>query len=272
MRAAGSRKPALAARAECGLDGLAALGVLLAVLCFVFACAGTATQPGTAAAARPGCPDFVPPRRLTAGNVPVPDSFLAARIGGEVVDEVVVGTDGAVRSVRSVRARFPELAPYAQASLQKSRFSAAAIQGNPVAVRALIRTAVGVERPARSEPKFDTIWAYVPGGEPREAQWQLRGSVSRLTIALRVENPMPEGGEIVAKAPGGGEKSLWKLAAIATPPADLRETISTGRLFDASGDFRIELRSGGKTLAFTTLTIADSYEKAVVNACEAMTP
>ena len=203
-------------------------------------------------------------------NVPVPDSFLAARIGGDVVDEVVVGADGAVRSVRSVRARFPELAPYAQAALQKSRFSAASIQGNAVSVRALVRTTVGVMRPARSEPTFDTIWAYVPGGEAREAQWQLRGSVARLTLVLRVENPMPEGGEVVARAPGGAEKSLWKLAAIATPPADVRETVSTGGFFHASGDYRVELRSGGKTLAATTLTVADSYETAIVNACEAV--
>lgn len=251
------------------MRGHSAGALLLAAAGVLSACAGS-TAPPAAAAARPGCPDFVPPRRLGTANVPVPDSFLAARIGGDVVDEVVVGKDGAVRSVRSVRARFPELAPYAQAALQKSRFSAGSIQGNTVAVRALVRTAVGVERPARSEPKYDTIWAYVPGGEPREAQWQLRGGVSRLTLALRVETAMPQGGDVVVKAPGGSEKSIWKVAAISTPPADVRETVSTGRFFDASGDYRIELRSGGKTLAFTTVTIADSFETAVVNACEAV--
>ena len=246
-------------------------GLLLLAALAIGACAGSAPPAGVAAAAGPGCPDFVPPRRLGAGNVPVPDSFLAARIGGDVVDEVVVGADGAVRSVRPVRARFPELAPYAQAALQKGRFSPAAIQGNPVAVRALVRTSVGVARPARNEPAVDTIWAFVPGGEPREAQWQLRGSVSRLTLVVRIENPLPQGGEVFAKAPGGGERSLWKLAA-AAPPADLRETVPAGRFFGAAGDYRIELRAGGKTLAATALTIADSYETAVVNACETVTP
>jgi hypothetical protein len=242
--------------------------LLLLHLSLLSACAGS-TAPGSAATARPGCRDFVPPRRLGVTNVPVPDSFLAARIGGDVVDEVVVGADGAVRSVRSVRARFPELAPYAQAALQKNRFSPASIQGNSVAVRALVKTTVGVMRPARNEPTFDTVWAYVPGGEPREAQWQLRGSVSRLALVLRIENPMPQGGEVVARTPGGAERALWKVAA-PTPAADESATVSTGSFFHASGDYRIELRSGGKALAFTTMTIADSYETAVVNACEAV--
>jgi hypothetical protein len=248
----------------------AAAGVLIGALTLLASSAASAAS-GAGAAARPGCADFVPPRSLGAVTVPVPDSFLAARIGGEVVDEVVVGADGSVRSVRSVRARFPELAPYAQAALQKSRFAPASIQGNPVAVRILVTTGVGVSRPARVEPTFDAIRAYVPGGESREAQWQLRDSVSRITIVLRVENPMPSGAEVVAKAPGGAERTLWKPAAVATPPADVRETVTAGSFFHAPGDYTIELRAGGKTRATTTLTIASSFETAVVNACEPMT-
>jgi hypothetical protein len=240
-------------------------------LFFVGLLAGCASSPTTAAApAGPACPDFTPPQRLGTANPPVPDSFLAARIGGEVVDEVVVEADGAVRSVRSVRARFAELAPYAQASIQKTRFTPGSIQGNKVASRVLVSTNVGVVRPARKEPTFDTVWAFVPGGQSREAQWQLRDAVSSLSLAVRVENPMPGGGEVVAKAPGGTERSLWKLA-VSTPPADVRETVSTGSFFHATGDYRIELRSDGKTIAFTTLTIADSYETAIVNACQPLT-
>jgi hypothetical protein len=249
------------------VTGRSAGALLLAALGSLSACASSTAPAAAAAAGKPGCADFVPPRRLGAATVPVPDSFIAARIGGEVVDEVVVAADGSVRSARSVRARFPELAPYAQAYLQKSRFTPASIQGNAAAVRVLVATAVGVSRPARTEPAFDTVWVSVPGGESREAQWQLRDSVSRLTIALRVENPMPSGGEVVARAPGGAERSLWKLT-VATPPADVRETVATGSFFHGAGDYRIELRAGGKALAFTTLTIADGYESAVVNACE----
>jgi hypothetical protein len=231
--------------------------------------AGCASGPTRAAApSGPACPDFTPPQRLGVANPAVPDSFLAARIGGEVVDEVVIGSDGAVRAVRSVRSRFPELAPYAQAYLQKTRFTPASIQGNKVASRVVISTLMGVVRPARREPTFDTVWAFVPGGQSREAQWQLRDSVSTLTLVVRVENPMPGGGEIVAKAPDGSERALWKLAAVATPPADVRETVDSGKFFRGTGDYRIELRSGGRTIAFTTLTIADSYETAIVNACE----
>jgi len=245
-----------------------AAGAAAAALLFVAGLGGCASGASTAAApAGPACSDFAPPQRLGIANPPVPDSFLAARIGGEVVDEVVVGADGAVRAVRSVRARFAELAPYAQAALQKTRFTPASIQGNKVASRVLVSTLVGVVRPARKEPTFDTVWAFVPGGQSREAQWQLRDGVSSLTLAVRVENPMPGGGEVVARAPDGAERSLWKLA-VPAPPADLRETVSTGRFFHRTGDYRIELRSGGKTIAFSTLTVADSYETAIVNACE----
>jgi len=245
-----------------------ALSLLAAAILLSAACAGGPSPTG-ASASRPPCADFVPPHRMGVTNVPVPDSFLAARVGGEVVDETVIGSDGAVRTVRSVRARFPELAPYAQAALQKSRFSPATIQGNPVAVRALVPTFVGVSHAVRREPTYDTVWAFVPGGESREAQWQLRGSVSRLTIALRIENPMPAGAEVVAKSASGAERSLWK-PALGTPPEDLRETVKTGDFFSAPGDYRIELRAGGKTVNFATLTIAESFETAVVNACEVL--
>jgi hypothetical protein len=240
----------------------AASGLILLSL----ACASGPASAG-ASASRAACADFAPPRRLGPANVHVPDSFLAARVGGEVVDEVVIGSDGGVRAVRSVRARLPELVPFAQASLQKSRFSPATIQGNPVAVRALVPTFVGVSRPVRYEPTHDTIWAFVPGGESRESQWQLRNSVSRLTLSLRIENPMAAGTEIVAKSASGAERSLWK-PAFGTPPEDLRETVKTGDFFSAPGDYRIELRAGGKTIAFATLTIAESFETAVVNACD----
>ena len=230
-------------------------------------CAG-GPAPAASAPSGPACADFRPPQRIGAANVTVPDSFIAARIGGEVVDEVVVGADGEVRAVRTMRARFPELAPYAQASLQKARFSPASIQGNHVASRVLVKTMVGVVRPARREPKSDTVWAFVPGGQSREAQWQLRESVSSVTLVVRVENPMPQGGEVVARAPDGSEHALWKLAAVATPPADVRETVQTGKVFHRSGDYAIELRSAGKTLATTTLTVADRFETAVINGCE----
>jgi hypothetical protein len=244
-------------------------GVLVVPLLTAAAILAACASGGSASApARPGCPDFVAPARIGPVNVPVPDSFLAARIGGPVVDEVVIGADGAVRTVRSVRARFPELAPYAQAALQRSKFTPATIQGNAVAVRALVPTFVGIAREVRKEPTFDTVWAFVPGGEAREAQWQLRDSVSRLTLALRIENAMPQA-EVVAKAPDGAERSLWK-GSVGTPPADLRETVATGKFFFANGDYRIELRSAGKTVAYALLTIANGHETAIVNACEVL--
>ena len=44
--------------------------------------------------------------------------------------------------------------------------------------------------------------------------------------------------------------------------------MKTGSFFSAAGDYRLELRAGGKPLASTTVTIAAGFETAIVNACE----
>ncbi len=199
------------------------------------------------------------------GPLTLPDSFLAARAGGEVVDEVVIGKDGAVGSIRVARSRIPELAPYAEASLKRSRFSPASIEGNPVAARVLVTTPVGIVRKDRTAPVYDSLWAHVPGGESREARWQLAGSVGTLTLSAHRGTAAPEETRIVAVAPDGGERTLWKGASSA---ADVRETVKTGKFFARPGDYRLELRAGSRSLASTALTIAPDFTAAIVNACE----
>ena len=239
-------------------------GRLLGVLA---AAAPLACAAAPAASPAPACSGFTPPLRISQGPSTLPDSFLAARVGGEVVDEVVIRKDGAVGAVRTTRSRIAELAPYAEASVRRSRFSPAAIEGNPVAVRILVTTPVGIVRQDPSEPAHDSLWAYIPGGESREARWQLAGSVEKLAIDASAGAAPREEIRIAAVAPDGAERILWK-GPPSGGPAEIRETVKTGNFFASPGDYRLELRAGGRVLATTTLTIAPDYEAAIVNACE----
>ncbi len=207
------------------------------------------------------------PRRLTTAPVALPSSYTAARLGGIVVDEAVIGTDGSVSGIRVVRARWELLAPFAQKSVEDSLYDPMSIEGNPVATRVQIATTLGPVSKAPVEPEYDLLWAHVPGGQSREAVWQLAGSVQSLTLAAHAGTGLTAGGEIVARAPDGKELVLLKLPP-SEQPVDVRETVSTGKFFSKAGDYPLELRAGGRTLAWTTVTIADDYTRAIVNACE----
>ena len=239
----------------------------------LFLAAGLAAGLGCASApaasvAGPSCPGFAPPRIIMAGPTSLPATWTAARIGGDVTEEIVVDKTGAVKETRLVASPITPLVPFAQASLEKSRFSPATIEGNPVAVRGVITVPIGIVRKNPNEPPADTLRVFVAGGESREARWQLAGSVERVTLVAHLGNAAAQGGaSIVAVAPDGGEKVLLTIPA-AAPPVDVRETVGTGRYLHAAGDYALQLRAGGKTLAATTLTIARGFETAVVNACE----
>jgi hypothetical protein len=204
---------------------------------------------------------------MTDPPVPLPASYTAARMGGEVVHEVVIGKDGALVSLRLVRARFEGLAPFAEAAVKGTRFSPASIEGNPVAVRGLVSNVLGTVAKARIEPEYDLLWAHVPAGASREARWQLAESVERLALSGHVGTATPQGAEVVARTPSGAEKRLLSLPP-SPAPVDLRETVATDRFFFRSGDYRLELRAGGKTLAATTITISPDFTAAIVNACD----
>lgn len=214
----------------------------------------------------PACAGFTPPRRVSMGTVTLPSSYTAARLGGEVLDEVVIAKDGSLTSLRLVRARVDLLAPFGEVAVKGSTFSGGAIEGNPVAVRGLVANVLGVVTAARIEPEYDLLWAYVPEGASKEARWQLAESVEKLALTAHIGTPLPQGGEIVARSPSGSEKKLFSLPA-STSPVELRETVPAGRFFAKSGDYRLELKAGGKTLAYTTLTIAPDFTTAIVNAC-----
>ena len=223
---------------------------------------GRAAEPAPTA-----CEGMTAPRRLTIGKVELPPSYTAARIGGIVVDEAVIGVDARISAIRLVRTRWEGLGPFAQKSVEDSRFEAALIEGNPVATRVQIATPLGNLQKTRAEPEYDMVWAHVPGGQPREARWQLAQSVESLTVTAHLGNTPGAGGDVVAVAPDGKERILVRIPE-SDHPVDARETVSTGDFFSPPGDYRLELRSGGKALAWTTLTIADDYTRAIVNACQ----
>ena len=212
------------------------------------------------------CAGMSGPRRITKAPVALPTSYTATRIGGIVVDEAILSPEGKVSEIRPVRERVQGLAPFAQKSVQDSKFEGALIEGNPVRTRVQIATVLGTVARARIEPEYDVVWAHVPGGGSREAQWQLAESVESLTVSAHLGTAPAAGGEVVAVSPDGKERSLLRLPAGATA-VDVRETISTEQFFFAPGDYRLELRASGKMMAWTTVTIADDFTTAIVNAC-----
>lgn len=234
-----------------------------AALAAVLACASSGA-PSTAA---PACAGLTPPKLLAAGPVNLTATYVSARVASNVVEEIVVERDGAVRKPRFVAAAFPSLAPFAEVSLERSKFLPGSIEGNPVAVRGVITVPVGAVRMSQKEPPYDLLRAFVPGGGSREARWQLAGSVERVAIVAHVGSAIPQGAAIVGVAPGGAERTLLAIPA-APAPLEIRETVKTGSFLSAAGDYRLELRAGGKPLASTTVTIAAGFESAIVNACE----
>jgi hypothetical protein len=234
---------------------VAALTALLA------ACASSPRPPEA-----PPCAGFDPPELILAHPVSLPPSYSAARIGEVVISQVVIGRQGEVLDVQPWRNMYRVVAPYAELSLKKARFLAARIEGNPVASRCLVSIPVGTIRTPKSEPAYDTLWAYVPGGESREARWQLRDSVRRITIRAHVGSAGREA-EIVARAPSGAERVLVR-KTLSALPLEFQETVGTGDFFERGGNYSLELRVDGKEVASTTFTIADDAADAVVNACE----
>jgi hypothetical protein len=227
------------------------------------ACASAPT-PG---AATPACAGLTPPRLISAGPVNLPATYVFARLAAQVVEEIVVDRQGAVSKPLLVASAVPPLVPFAEASLQRARFIPAEIQGNPVAVRGFITVPIGATRKLDKQPAYDTLRAFVPGGQSREALWQLAGSVERLTLVAHVGSVVGQGASIVAIAPGGAEKIVLSIPAAPTP-LEIRETVKTGSFLSGAGDYRLVLRADGKPLASTTVTIAAGFESAIVNACE----
>lgn len=240
--------------------GLAAAALAMGLSC--------ATSTPAADAAGP-CLGLTPPRVLAANVLAIPATYAAARVSAVMPVEATIARDGTVGEVAVRTADVALLAPFAEESIQRSRFAPGTFEGNPVAVRVPALVSIGSPLGERArKPVPAQVWAYVAGGASREARWQLRDSVSRLTLVANLGRSAGSGAAIVATAPNGAQKTLLTLAAAASPPPEVRQSVATGKFFAPAGVYRLELRSAGGALATARLTIADDFTQAVVNACE----
>lgn len=225
-----------------------------------------ATSAPVADAAAP-CLGLTPPRVLAANIIALPTTFAAARVSADVPVEATIGRDGTVADVAVRTSDIALLAPYAEESIKRSRFAPGALEGNPASVRVPVLVSIGAphDRARMHDPA--QVWAYVAGGASREARWQLRDSVSRLTLVAHVGPSAAPGTMIVATAGNGAQKTLLTIPGAAAPQ-DIHQTVATGKFFKPAGDYRLELRTAGGALAVAHLTVAEDFTHAIVNACE----
>ena len=240
---------------------LASGAAAAAALAGIFGCASAPASPRG-----PACASLRPPALVTKAPLNLPPAFTLARFTGTVVDEVILASDGAVKDVRLAWTGYPGLAPFAQKSILDSRFAPAAIEGNPVGARVLVTTRLG-QGTGPSGDAYDSVWAHVADDQTREAQWQLAQSLDALAVSAHLGSKPQAGGEIAAVAPDGTQLSLVKLPP-SDKPIEVRQTVKTGKFFWKAGDYRLELRGGGRALVWTTLTIADDHTRAIVNVCQ----
>ena len=240
-----------------------ALGV--AGLCGALACATSAAPSPPSREASP-CSGLTPPRPLMTRPVELPATYAAARLSADVPAEATIARDGTVRDPLVRTAELSMLAPFAEATVSRTKFQAGSFENNPAAIRVPFRIAVGSPRSREELRAPADVWAHVAAGESREARWQLRDSVTKLTVTAHVPGFKAPEGAIVAVAPDGQTKTLVKLSP-SSSPQDVRQTVSAGKFFAAAGEYRLELRAGG-TLASAHLTIANDYNASILNACE----
>ena len=246
-------------RAAAGAVGAAGLIGLLA-------CASSSTPVSDDAQA---CLGLTAPRVLGVSPAPLPASFMSVGLSADIPAEATVTPDGSVSeaAVRTTDPTLAILAPYAEQTLRRSRFASGSLEGNPVAIRVPVRVSIGMPRAASGNVELPAqLWAYVAGGESREARWQLRDSVSRLTLVAHIARVWPPGAAIVAVAENGAERTLLTLPPAASPP-EIHQTVETGTFFASAGNYRLELRTGNGAAASAHFTIAGDSVHAIVNAC-----
>lgn len=249
------------ARAAAAILGTAALAASLA-------CTG-ATSVSTAAPSAPesrACVGLTPPRPVNVRPLDLPATFAAARLFADVPAEVTIGTDGKPREAKIRTADFAPLAPFAEETLTRGRFDAGAFEGHPAAIRIPVRVTIGSARPKGDLHAAADVWIHVAADQSREAHWQLRDSVTRVTV-LAHAGKLPAGAAIVAVAPNAQTKTLLTIPS-SDASREVRQTVAAGNFFSPAGTYRVELRAKDATLAAARFTIAEDYKDAVINACE----
>ncbi len=244
---------------------LAVLGASLVALGGLSGCAGSA--PTVLSEGRP-CVGLHPPAPQRVVPVDLPPTFAAARLSAEIPAEVVVRPDGTVGEAAMRTAEYGMLAPFAEETLKRGRFSPGTFENNPAAVRLAVRVPIGTPRHLDDARAPAEIWLYVAPGQSREAHWQLRDSVRSVTLIGHVPRLPAPGGAVVVVAPDGQVHTLLTIPP-AEAPQEMRQTVPSARVFSAAGQYRVELRGAGTSaLASARFTVADDFRGAVINACD----
>ncbi len=257
----------MTAHARSGWAGFLAVMALAVGLGLGLACT-TATQ--SAVSGGSPCAGLHPPAAVRVVPLDVPPTFAAARVAAEVPAEVVVNTDGTVGEAAVRTAELGMLAPFAEETLKRGSFSPGTLENNPAAVRLPVRVPIGTPRHPDEAHAAPEIWVYVAPGQSREARWQLRNSVSNVTLVGHVLKLPAPGGSVVAVAPDKQVRTLLTIPA-SDAPQEILQTVSAGKVFADAGEYRVELRgSNGLALASARFTVSDDYRGAVINACETL--
>ncbi len=257
----------MTAQAGRGRAGLPSAAALAAALGFGLGCT-TATP--TAVSSGTPCAGLHPPTAVRVVPLDVPPTYAAARISAELPAEVVVNPDGTVGEAAVRTAEYGMLAPFAEETLKRGRFSAGTFENNPAAVRLPVRVPIGGPRHSDEAHAPPEIWIYVAAGQSREARWQLRDSVSSVTLVGHVAKLSAPGGSVVAVAPDKQVRTLLTIPP-SEAPQDIRQTVAAGKVFGGVGTYRVELRgANGLALASARFTVSDDYRGAVINACETL--
>jgi hypothetical protein len=240
-------------------------GILLSALAgLVLAIAGCATGASNRSAS---CTGFVPAKPNVVYSPEYPAPARKARMSGESTHEVTVDRAGKVRGTRIVGTTFMIFALSADGALRKSTYFPATLEGRPVATRFWVRVPFGVPKDIESSPARNRVTAFVPGGEPGRARWQLKDAVDRVTLVGNIASAPPREVAVIAIAPGGRERVL--LPAGKSDSRSVRATVGTGDFFSRAGEYQVQLRQGDKTIAEGGFTVAQDESSAVVNACGA---
>jgi hypothetical protein len=186
-------------------------------------------------------------------------------MAGESTHEVFVDRAGKVRDVQIVGTTFMVFALATDGALRAARYFPATLEGRPVGTRFWVRVPFGVFRDVEANPARNRVTAFVPGGEPSRARWQLANALRRVTVVADVASVPPGEVSVVAVAPGGAGHVLVPRGRISA--AHFRETVPTGNVFQKTGDYQIRLQQGDRIIGEGLFTVADDEHSAVVNAC-----
>jgi Gram-negative bacterial TonB protein C-terminal len=211
------------------------------------------------------CQGFEPPRAERPALPTYPVTLQRARVSGEAIHEAVLDREGKLLDLKLVEVSFFSFAPAAEAAIRDTGYRPATLEGNPVAARWRIITPFGGEGRRLAVLPRNRLWVFVPAGENRNARWQLAGWVKRVAMEIQLASTSKPAA-VLAVDRSGTERGLFSLPAGSKP--ETRTVVRTGSAFEKPGEYIVELRQDGQSVAETRFTVAPDWKAAVVNACQ----